>query len=59
VQGPVGPTGPQGEGLFPGSLVMVPAGSAPPSGGYQYVGSFKLAPKTGNQNLIVDVYRKL
>ena len=59
VQGPVGPTGPQGEGLFPGALVMVPAGSAPPSGGYQYVGSFKLAPKTGNQNLIVDVYRKL
>lgn len=58
VQGVVGPTGPQGVGLFPGALISVTAGSPPPSGGYQFVGSYKLTPKTGSPALSVDVYRK-
>ena len=58
VQGPAGPAGPQGVGLFPGALISVTAGSPPPSGGYQFVGSYKLTPKTGSPALSVDVYRK-
>ena len=57
-QGPAGPAGPQGVGLFPGALVTVTAGSPAPSGGYQFVGSYKLTPKTGSPALSVDVYRK-
>jgi hypothetical protein len=46
-------------GLFPDALVMVPAGSPAPSGGYQFVGPFKLSPKTGSTTLNVDLYLKL
>ena len=58
-QGPAGPVGPQGEGLFSGAFVMVTAGAPAPSG-YQFVGTFTLAPASpprGNA-IAVDVYRK-
>jgi hypothetical protein len=57
-QGLVGATGPQGVGLFPGALIMVTAGAPPPSGGYVFVGSYKMTPKIGSPALSVDVYRK-
>jgi hypothetical protein len=45
-------------GLFPGALVMVTSGSPAPTGGYVFVGSYKMTPKTGSAALSVDVYRK-
>jgi collagen triple helix repeat protein len=59
--GPVGPVGAQSEGLFSGSMLMVAAGSAAPSG-YTLVGTFDLTPSNDSRSrgaaLRVDVYRK-
>lgn len=60
-QGPAGPTGPQGEGLMPGSLLLLPAGSAAPAG-YTFVGRFDLQPSSDNRGrgtqMPVDLYRR-
>jgi hypothetical protein len=59
--GPQGPAGPQGEGLFPGALLMLPAGSPAP-GNYTFVGTFELTPSGGSRGrggmVAVDVYRR-
>lgn len=59
--GPEGPMGPQGEGLFSGSMLMLAAGSAAPSG-YTLVGTYDLTPSDDSRArgvaLRVDVYRK-
>ena len=58
-QGPSGPTGPQGEGLIPGSLLMLPAGSPAPAG-YTFMDTIDLAPSDGPRGRSklwrVDVY---
>ncbi len=58
-QGEQGPIGPQGAGLFSGALVMVATGAPPPEG-YQFVGTFTLAPTVGPRSagIDVDVYRQ-
>ena len=60
--GPAGPKGDPGEGLTPGSLLMLPAGSpAPPH--YTYVGTFDLTPSMDSRGrniaMAVDVYRRI
>jgi hypothetical protein len=64
-QGPVGPAGPKGdtgEGLLPGSMLMLPAGSPAPPATYTYVGTFDLTPaqdsRGRNTTMAVDVYRR-
>ena len=56
--GAIGPIGPQGEGIFSGVMIMLPALSPAPQG-YTLVGRFDLttsqSPKTTIQ---VDIYRK-
>ena len=58
-QGPAGPVGPQGEGLFPGAMVMITAGAPAPSG-YEFIGRFNLTPSSVPRGavLVVDVYRR-
>ena len=58
-----GATGPQGEGLFSGSLLMLPAGSPVPAG-YSFVGTFDLRGQVtggrggggGTPQVTVDIY---
>jgi hypothetical protein len=60
-EGPQGPAGAQGEGLFSGSMLMLAAGSAAPSG-YTLVGTYDLSPSGDSRArsvaLRVDVYRR-
>ncbi len=65
--GPIGPrgatgeTGPQGEGLMQGSLLILPAGSNPPSrSDYRFVGTYMLLNEDAKKKdgLAVDVYRR-
>jgi len=64
--GPIGPVGPAGargavgpkaEGLFPGSLLMLPRGSQSPEG-YSFVGTFTLSGDKKRDDLKVDVYQR-
>jgi Collagen triple helix repeat (20 copies) len=62
-QGDVGPQGPQGErgeGLMSGSLLMLPAGSPPPSSNsYLFMGGFILSPdgsRARSGPIAVDIY---
>jgi hypothetical protein len=58
--GPVGPVGAQGEGLFAGSLLMLPTGSPAPAN-YTLLGTYNLLPTLDNPDhhlLKVDVYKK-
>ena len=59
--GPAGAKGDPGEGLMPGSLLMLPAGSPAPLR-YTYVGTFDLTPSLDsrgrNTAMSVDVYRR-
>jgi hypothetical protein len=55
--GPVGPAGLQGEGLFPGSLVMVTRG-APAPAGYTFVSTVELGRVGTSGKIDVDLYRR-
>jgi hypothetical protein len=55
--GPTGPVGPQGEGLFPGSLVMVARGVPAPAG-YSFVAIVELPRAVGPGKVLVDLYRR-
>jgi hypothetical protein len=59
--GATGATGPKGEGLLPGSLLMLAAGSPAPAG-YTFVGRFDMQPADTDRGrgsqLQVDMYRK-
>jgi hypothetical protein len=55
--GPIGLTGPKGEGLFPGSMVMVARGAAVPSG-YAFVATIELPRALGPGRVLVDLYRR-
>jgi hypothetical protein len=59
--GTAGPKGDPGEGLMPGSLLMLPAGSPAPLR-YTYVGTFDLTPSLDsrgrNTAMSVDMYRR-
>jgi hypothetical protein len=61
-QGPTGPQGPAGEGLIPGSLLLLPAGFQPPPG-YMFIGSsvFNVSPEgeTRNVRFVIYIYQKL
>ena len=49
----------KGDGLMPGSLLMLPSGSLAPAG-YTFVGTFNLDPADTNKKTAVvrvDVYR--
>jgi hypothetical protein len=53
--------GPQGEGLMPGSMLFLAAGTPAPAG-YAFVGRFDMQPSVSNRGrgiqIQVDVYRK-
>ncbi len=55
--GPAGPAGPKGEGLFPGSMVMVTRG-APAPAGYTFVATIELPRASGSGKVQVDLYRR-
>ncbi|HEX6161876.1 MAG TPA: LamG-like jellyroll fold domain-containing protein [Vicinamibacterales bacterium] len=60
-QGPQGPQGDPGPGTIPGSILMMPAGSAAPAG-YVLIGTFDLQPSGTNRGratqMRVDVYQR-